>query len=409
MFTIQSNESPKLNQRSPFYIEQDLQKVESEIRKIPELTAFQLYPSEEELKNLAGDGPLVTLNVNKERSDALIITETGVKYLALKKLLFSEAECKISSINRISNRHPKTLDENNMEMKDLLKWLWLTAVKPVLEELGFINAVNTSVLPRIWWITNGIMGFAPLHAAGIYDDVYGENAMDFVVSSYIHTAKSLKFARETLKNNGLSRRGELCCFDEEVQAIKEDIQKYYKPVLLKDGSREEALQQLGSSSIVHFACHGVSIGFKPSSNPPKSPSDSYLCLRDSEDGTSDFEKITVEDLVKVRHPNAQLAYLSACSTAEISAKQLGDEMIHIANAFQLAGFPHVIGTLWEADGESAMMVSRAFYENLFRNPLAGPWQNNIANALHQAVRILMRDPWFKSDFLAWVLFIHIGA
>lgn len=46
-------------------------------------------------------------------------------------------------------------------------------------------------------------------------------------------------------------------------------------------------------------------------------------------------------------PNAQLAYLSACSTAEDKVMKFTVENIHIAAAFQLPGFPHVIGTLWE--------------------------------------------------------------
>src|SRR6201999_706011 len=102
----------------------------------------------------------------------------------------------------------------------------------------------------------------------------------------------------------------------------------------------------------------------------KSPSDSYLLLRGSVDDPDnpDNEKLTIDDLAKVRHPKAQLAYLSACSTAQNSAERLVDEMIHIANAFQLAGYPHVVGTLWEAESESAEMLAKSFYEILLVSP-----------------------------------------
>ncbi|KAJ6255791.1 hypothetical protein Dda_9472 [Drechslerella dactyloides] len=101
-------------------------------------------------------------------------------------------------------------------------------------------------------------------------------------------------------------------------------------------------------------------------------------------------KLTMDDLAKVRHPIAQLAFLSAWFHREISAEQLQDEMIHIANAFQLAGYPHVVGMLWEAKDESAKAISKAFYENL----VGGGSRNlhhSVATALHQATRELMRD------------------
>ncbi|KAF3906616.1 hypothetical protein ABW20_dc0109031 [Dactylellina cionopaga] len=423
MSTIQSdttnplfeNKSQDPNQRSPFYIEQDLEKVENEIRKTPGFTTFQLPPSDEELRNMADDGPIVAFNVTKRRCDALIITKSGVRSLALKDLSYLEAENRIHKISQLpAKRHPSVLKENNQEMKDLLRWLWFSAVKPVLEDLSFLSEhpLQNHALPRIWWITNGILGCAPLHAAGIYDGIERENAMEYVVSSYTSTIKALKFTRAKLQKQRaepqasallISATDENLDFGEEIQVIKGVISKYYKTVSMEDKSREEVLHQLECSSIIHFACHGFSIGFEPSSNPPKSPSDSYLLLR-----SADGEKLTVDDLVKVRHSRAQLAYLSACSTAEISAEQLVDETIHIANAFQLAGYPHVIGTLWEAEDESAMMISKAFYESLF-GALDKPWHNNVANALHQAVRTLMQDNWFKDDFLAWTPFIHIGA
>jgi CHAT domain-containing protein len=43
---------------------------------------------------------------------------------------------------------------------------------------------------------------------------------------------------------------------------------------------------------------------------------------------------------------AKLAYLSACSTAENKIDQLADEVIHLASAFQVAGFRHVAGAMW---------------------------------------------------------------
>jgi CHAT domain-containing protein len=54
----------------------------------------------------------------------------------------------------------------------------------------------------------------------------------------------------------------------------------------------------------------------------------------------------VASLADVQPHRAQLAFLSACQTARNPARDLLDEAIHLASAFQLAGYPHVVGTLW---------------------------------------------------------------
>ncbi|KAF3918158.1 hypothetical protein ABW20_dc0101999 [Dactylellina cionopaga] len=421
---------PKADWDDPFRIERDLTQVEDQIREMPGFSNFQLPPDVEELKEMAKEGPLVAFNVTDVRGDALIITDTGIKALALGTLNYSEAKIAISSINQLSNRHPQKLAKNNEQMKRLLGWLWLTAVKPVLEELGFLEQtpLQGSELPRIWWITNGIMGSAPLHAAGIYDGVHGEDftksAMDFVVSCYISTAKALRFARDRLQWSNDDAQGEPNVdahgkallisapeedldFEGEIGAIKEVIEKHHRTVSVSDGSRKKILHHIKHSSIVHFACHGVSVGFDPSSEPPKSPSDSYLLLKGSLEIPD--EKLTVDDLAKVRHLRAWLAFLSACSTAKNSAESLTDEMIHIANAFQLAGYPHVVGTLWETDDECAKAVSKAFYENLLGGDGSGNTRRSVAAALHEAIRELRRNREFKKDYIAWAPFVYIGA
>ena len=229
--------------------------------------------------------------------------------------------------------------------------------------------------------------------------------MNFAVSSYIPTIKALGFSREKIRKQKdeiqkqiliVTASDDRLDFEEEVHDIKGIISKHYKTISLTDRSKQEVLDQLRHSSIIHFACHGISNSLDPSS--------SYLRL-----GNANEELLTIDDLAKVKHDRAQLAYLSACSTAENSASHLIDEMIHLANAFQQSGYPHVIGTLWEADNECAAIVAKRFYESLLVTAPDNKWHNNIAYALHEAVKTLMQDKWFKEDYLAWAAFIHIGG
>lgn len=118
--------------------------------------------------------------------------------------------------------------------------------------------------------------------------------------------------------------------------------------------------------------------------------------------------------------NAQLAYLSACSTAENSAEQLVDEIIHSASGFQLIGFMHVIGTLWETGNKDALEVAENFYKALIQHMSElreGDLHDAIAYSLHEAVHLL-KDHGSKGsrrklnpngDVLSWAPFLHIGA
>lgn len=88
------------------------------------------------------------------------------------------------------------------------------------------------------------------------------------------------------------------------------------------------LEKLGQFNAVHFACHGVSDG--------ADPSNSSLLLLNKCDGTID--PLTVRNISRASFGNAQLAYLSACSTADNPSIELSDEIIHLASAFQLATY-----------------------------------------------------------------------
>lgn len=162
-----------------------------------------------------------------------------------------------------------------------------------------------------------------------------------------------------------------------------------------------ALLEIVDSDIVHCACHGISA--------PASPLESRLALMNAtRDGV---ENLTVRELIESTSKAhcRKLAYLSACSSARISSETFLNEGIDIASAFQLAGFQHVIETLWEADDDTSKQVSVEFYKTLLamENPLGDA---GIPTALHQAVKNkLLTDTRLVNAPLLWVPFVHFGC
>jgi CHAT domain-containing protein len=133
-----------------------------------------------------------------------------------------------------------------------------------------------------------------------------------------------------------------------------------------------------AASWAHFACHAHS--------NPSSPSDSHLLLYDG----------SVTEISRLRPSDAELAYLSSCSTAQ-GSDRLADEAIHIASAFQLAGYRHVVGALWPVQDTTSAELAEDFYGRIAEG--ASP-----AHALHAAIREL-RDTQPLAASL-WAGYLH---
>jgi CHAT domain-containing protein len=89
------------------------------------------------------------------------------------------------------------------------------------------------------------------------------------------------------------------------------------------------LEALPRASVLHLACHGHQAQDEPLS--------SGFSLYDG--------RLTLERLMHMQLPKAQLAYLSACETASMDEYQ-PDEVINLAATMLFAGFKSVIATMW---------------------------------------------------------------
>ena len=345
-----------------------------EIRKMPGFDGFLLPPSREELKANAAPGPIVVINVSAYRCDAFLIDTDEIRTLPLPRLHADDVRDRV-----------KMLDSKAIDTQ-LLEWLWETIAKPVLDEIG-LSEVPSDVWPRIWWIPTGPLARFPLHAAG-YHSHGTDTVLDRAISSYSSSVGSLIRSRQISANSQGLRKPEkivLVGMPELSYATREidDLKalcdamklKFHEPRRL----REDVLAALNDCEIFHFAGHGRT--------HPLDPLESALILSDGE--------LTVSRLFEVNLHTRKpfLAYLSACGTGRVKFDTLVDESLHLIAACQLAGFQHVIGTLWEVDDRSCVDVAEATYGRMRKKNMT---DESVSEGLHYACREL-RGQWVQDN------------
>jgi CHAT domain-containing protein len=210
------------------------------------------------------------------------------------------------------------------------------------------------------------------------------------VSSYTPTLRTLQYAHDRPSTRrreqlivALSHTPDLPDLP-GTAAEADDLHARFPGVPLTDqaATRAGVLAALPESTWVHFACHA--------SADLVAPSRGGLWLHDG--------LLPVQDITRLDLADAELAYLSACSTANRGWRH-ADESIHLASAFQLAGFKHVIASLWPLDDGAAAAAAHMFYE------LVGQ-ADDAAAALHDVTRRLRGASPDRPDL--WAPLMHSG-
>ncbi|MEV6393541.1 CHAT domain-containing protein [Streptomyces sp. NPDC051907] len=399
------------------------------IRTLDDFDSFAQPPTTSELVAQAGDGPIVVFNTSDYGTDALLVTSAGVSALPLPGVSHNTLITQINNFHRAlrtasAGATPRARTTAQKQLSEVLRWLWHAIAEPVLLALGFDRAPGPGKpLPRIWWAPGGLLGLLPVHAAGHHtdspDDPAARTVMDRVAFSYTPTIRALRYARRRTAQGrrpgralivampttpGLPGEGRLHHVRDEAAVVAShltDSDTLIEPELphsLPSGvdghpTRAKVLDRLPAYSVAHFACHGTSFA--------GDPSQSHLLLHDH--ATAPF---TVAALAPYLLDNTDLAYLSACDTALSTNAELIDESIHLAAAFQLAGYPQVIGTLWEINDHHAVDMAGSFYSGLRdENGTVDP--KRAARALHDAT-VAARNALPETPSL-WAAYIHVGA
>lgn len=431
-----------------FAIWNQLRYLEARIRKHDNFDRFQLPATPEEMSLLAGTGAIVCFNVIDQGTHAFTVTrKSGVRIVELPHLT-SEAIVKhaldSASDLRLSSRPMEERPQANKDLAKLLRWLWDTVVDPVLEHLGYKHQgklESPPELPRIHWVSSGIMGALPLHAAGVYTKAgHGkERTSMYALSSYTPSITALAASRRkkikpfnSLNDKmlivGMQTTPGLC----DLPKVKEEILGIvhafcdpcddgltmrkvisFEPLISDlfpgpmgtDPTPEKVLAELPTTDAVHFACHGISC--------PVDPSSSALVVGKYERFyTGAFPRLlTVDQISNLDLERPRLAYLSACVTATTSDPLAFDEALHVASMLQVAGFPHVIGTMWEVKDTVSASMAGKFYTWLrtlmAENDADSDNHEAVAMALHMASEeIREQNP---AAYLDWVPYVHYGA
>ncbi|KAF3134966.1 hypothetical protein TWF594_008574 [Orbilia oligospora] len=163
----------------------------------------------------------------------------------------------------------------------------------------------------------------------------------------------------------------------EVDALKNLLSNQSKTVKLERPTKKDVLDHLRKCTIFHFAAHGNS--------DPLDPSKSALLVSNWEENSLTVEQLIGYDFRQTSQ-SPWLAYLSACSTSDSSIEKLHDESINLATACQLAGFQHVVGTLWEVSDRESVDVAKDFYHTIDIGGVVGG--REVSLGVHKATRRL---------------------
>jgi hypothetical protein len=356
-----------------------------------------------ELVEQAREGPIVLLNVSRYRSDAILLTADGLDYVPLAKdsSFRTEVHGRVSRFTAAAARFGDDDDDVRRQARtaltDTLGWLWDSVTAPVLGRLGLLPTAAPPVtgLPRIWWSAGGPLALLPLHAAGRD----GVAVLDSVVSSYTPSVRALRYARSRV--TALDPAAgmlvvalphtpgwrDLPNAEVERKWLRDSFGAH--TLVNEQATRDRILAALPGYPMVHFAGHCVADISHPSAS-------SLLCH------DHDRKPLTVADLSRLDLPRAGLAYCSACSTSQTSA-DLADEAVHITGAFQLAGYPQVIGTLWNVGDQVSADVAQGVYQAIGQD---GGGERSVAYALHEAMNAIRYQ---AADAADWAPYLHAGA
>ncbi|KAJ4011031.1 hypothetical protein NW752_007431 [Fusarium irregulare] len=369
--------------------ENHLLEVIKKIENDPKTKAFFEPPSIEEIFAALGDDNIAIVNVSDIRCDLVVMSRrTGIRQTPLPRLLFQDVDIQAK---KLKDSRPR-IDPS------LLKWLWYVIGEAVVSELELKIPAKGQPLPRLFWILTGPLAQLPVHAAGYYHEGGKKTILDRAMSSYCSSLRSFISSRvaklsSSPQGGGLDKallvameqtpnHSPLANATKEIDAVEKMCgHLHLQPHRLPTPTRATVLEGL-DAQMFHFAGHGRS--------ETSDPSQSGLLLNDG--------PLTVAEIREHKSDGKLpfLAFLSACLTAANDSEKLADESIHLLTACQVAGFRHLIGSLWPLYDDACVDIAQSFYKNLLST---GSEDRSVCEALHLTC-VQSRDLWVARSLMA---------
>ncbi|KAL5525289.1 hypothetical protein ACEPAF_9159 [Sanghuangporus sanghuang] len=370
-------------------LSQEQEELIKEVRRIPGFEDFLQASPFEVLQQAASEGPVIVLNHSVHRCDVLIALpgkEVPCTCVPLDEDFYADAITLHDELIRVRQEYRVSSAEYDEVLRRVMKVLWERVVSKVVQKLKELGYHEGS---RIWWCPTSVLSALPFHAAGPYQGADGitRYLLDDYISSYTPTLKSLITARSGVADGGGRM---LFIADTKLPSAKKEkdtirrIRRIDKLLLDDQATPEVVLRRLRRVQWVHFVCHGLL---------DEEPFKSSLKLSGG--------NLTLLDIARANLPNAELAFLSACHTAEQHPKAAMDEVLHLSSAMQFCGFRSVI----------------VIYTYLMRELEVGEvrFKRAAAAARDAALRLKERGDegldGLRVEMKAerWVNLVHIGA
>lgn len=381
--------------------------VAEKIRALDGLEDF-LRTAAPQLLAAGAAGPFVMVNISRYRCDAITISDGGIRVVRLPSVTASGvAEVTATYLRLLDQLRgveeiPAAQRRGPNALRDICAWLWDSIARPVLDGLGLPR--RDGHVPRIWWCPTGSLALLPLHAACRYDPERGGyvGVADWAVSSYTVSARTLLALRGRARVAVAGQSPLVVAMDQtpglpalpqvarEVAAISAAISTAATPaprILRNEAATLDAvLLGLSRHPWFHFAGH--------SRQDLVHPARAALCL-----GDGDLSALAI---ATQRLAGGELAYLASCESA-VPGTRVPDEPLHLALAFQIAGYRNVIATLWSVNDFGAAKVTQAVYRRLARD---GPIDADGTALALRAVTLELRD---RYPYEIWAAYLHAGV
>ncbi|KAB2881319.1 CHAT domain-containing protein [bacterium] len=340
--------------------------------------------------SIADSGLLIEYFLQEEQSYAFVKSSKNLKIIPVGKK---------EIIDRLIIDYLTQIKQKRKDRNSFLKLsnkLYKEVMEPLAEE--WKSASHITIIPdgRLFYLPFESLFDGEGFVAEKFEWVYAPSASIALASSVPKSDKNTTdrisvFSPSQIKNSmdHSLRLAELNYAALEVDNIKK-IFRDRANICSDNHLTGQAISDsvLASSSIIHFAAHGI--------NNTEKPELSAIVLSEPDDANEGL--LTAHEIQKMQL-SGKLVVLSACETSVGQLLQ-GEGMLGLTRAFMIAGASAVVASLWKVYDESTAEFMRTFYEKKVALKLSN------SKALQQAKIAMIKnelwnDPAFWAPFVLW--------